>query len=67
MVDIEQDTPAANALRDRLAGLIFEIFLARCRLDSPRNECRRPLLAARLDVVDARASHIAARLLEAGQ
>jgi hypothetical protein len=50
----------------RLAALRFETFTVRCQLDNPRNECRRELLATRLDATDARAADIAARLFEAG-
>jgi hypothetical protein len=61
-----------NALRRaatyaaRLAALRFETFIVRCQMDNPRNECRRELLATRLDATDARAADIAARLTEAG-
>jgi hypothetical protein len=50
----------------RLAALRFETFIVRCQLDNPRNECRRELLATRLDATDARAADITARLIEAG-
>jgi hypothetical protein len=50
----------------RLAALRIETFLVRCQMDNPRNECRRELLATRLDATDARTADIAARLLEAG-
>ena len=50
----------------RLEALRFETFKVRCQMDSPRNECRRELLATRLDATDARIADIAARLMEAG-
>jgi hypothetical protein len=48
----------------RLAALRFETFIVRCQLDNPRNECRRELLATRLDATDARTADIRARMLE---
>jgi hypothetical protein len=50
----------------RLETLRFETFIVRCQMDNPRNECRRELLATRLDATDARSADIAARLIEAG-
>jgi len=50
----------------RLEALRFETFIVRCQLDNPRNDCRRELLATRLDATDARSADIAARLVEAG-
>jgi hypothetical protein len=50
----------------RLEALRFETFIVRCQLDNPRNDCRRGLLATRLDATDARSADIAARMLEAG-
>jgi hypothetical protein len=49
----------------RLAALRHETLVVRCQLDNPRNECRRELLATRLDAADARAADVAARLMEA--
>ena len=50
----------------RLEALRFETFIVRCQMDNPRNDCRRELLATRLDATDARTADIAARLMEAG-
>jgi hypothetical protein len=57
---------------ERRAGLYFELLSAlryetsvlRCKLADPRNDSRRALLAIRLDMVDARTAHIAAKMLE---
>jgi hypothetical protein len=73
MSDIEHGASRSNALPNRraaiyvarLAALRFETFIVRCQLDNPRNECRRELLATRLDATDARTADIAARLIEA--
>jgi hypothetical protein len=48
----------------RLAALRIEIFVVRCQLDNPRNECRRELLATRLDATDARTADVFARMCE---
>jgi hypothetical protein len=48
----------------RLAALRIESFVVRCQLDNPRNECRRELLATRLEATDARTADLAARLIE---
>jgi hypothetical protein len=48
-----------------LQAIRFETFVVRCQLDNPRNECRRELLATRLDATDARAADVFARLIEA--
>lgn len=72
---IVDDTTSINAPRDgserraaiyvaRLAALRFETFIVRCQLDNPRNECRRELLAIRLDATDARTADIHARMIE---
>jgi hypothetical protein len=58
--------PKAPAGQAQLDALLRETFVMRCQLDNPRNECRRELLATRLDATDARTADIAARLLEAG-
>jgi hypothetical protein len=57
-------TAAQAQLVARLHALRRETFIARCQLDNPRNECRRELLATRLDATDTRAADITARLLE---
>jgi len=49
----------------RLEALRFETFVVRCQMDNPRNDCRRELLATRLDATDARAADIRARLIHA--
>jgi hypothetical protein len=48
-----------------LQALRFETFIVRCQLANPRNDDRRALLGHRLEVVDARAADLHARLIEA--
>lgn len=67
---ITEAETAANALRRAalfaaLQAIRSETFRARCRLDSPRNEACRELLASRLDVATARGADLFARMIEA--
>ena len=58
------DVPAKRA---QLATLRFQTFIARCQLAKAHNDGQRELLAGRLDLIDTRVAHIAARLLEAAR
>jgi hypothetical protein len=47
-----------------LRALRFAAFTLRRQLQNPRNECRRELLATRLDGIDALRADVFARLIE---
>jgi hypothetical protein len=66
---ISDDATTTNALRRAalfaaLQAIRSETFRARCRLDSPRNEACRELLASRLDATTARGADVFARMIE---
>lgn len=49
----------------RFDALRFGTFILRCQITNGRSTTPRPLLATRLDLADARAADIRARLIEA--
>lgn len=59
------NAPRRAALYAALQAIRSETFAVRCQLDSPRNECRRGLLASRLDATTARGADVFARISEA--
>jgi hypothetical protein len=68
-----QPTETCKRIRDhrtvlsaRLDALRFQTFIARCQLAKAHDDAERELLAGRLDLSDARAADIAARLNSMG-